>query len=297
MEGIMVLEKNWSGRLFDIAIYLLLGLIGLLCLLPLIHLVAVSLSNRSASVGGFVTLWPVGFTLGNYQEILSAGPVYRALLVTVERVVLGTAINMVLTVLAAYPLSKSAQEFRGRNVFMWVLLVALLFNGGLIPWFLVIRNLGLLNTIWALVLHDALPIWNVILLMNFFRELPRELEEAAIIDGASYWDTLFHIYLPLSVPALATLTLFAAVTHWNSWFDGMVLITKNENYPIMSFLRTVVIDLNLQVLSVNPQDLYNLSDRSIRAANIVVATLPILFAYPFLQRYFIHGIRLGAVKG
>jgi putative aldouronate transport system permease protein len=293
----MVLEKNWSSRLFDIAIYLLLGVIGLVCLLPLIHLVAVSLSNRSASVGGFVTLWPIGLTLRNYQEILSAGPVYRALLVTGERVVLGTAINMVLTVLAAYPLSKSAQEFRGRNVFMWMLLVALLFNGGLIPWFLVIRNLGLLNTLWALVLHDALPIWNVILLMNFFRELPRELEEAAIIDGASYWDTLFRIYLPLSVPALATLTLFSAVGHWNAWFDGMVLITKNENYPIMTFLRTVVIDLNLQILSVNPQDLYNLSDRSIRAANIVVATLPILLVYPFLQRYFIHGIRLGAVKG
>src|SRR5262245_6920988 len=293
----MVLEKSWSGRLFDIGIYLVLGLIGLLCVLPLIHLVAVSLSNRSASVGGFVTLWPIGLTLRNYQEILSAGPVYRALLVTGERVVLGTAINMALTVLAAYPLSKSSREFRGRNVFMWMLLVALLFNGGLIPWFLVIRNLGLLNTIWALVLHDALPIWNVILLMNFFRELPRELEEAAIIDGASYWDTLFHIYLPLAVPALATLTLFSAVGHWNAWFDGMVLITRSENYPIMTFLRTVVIDLNLQILSVNPQDLYNLSDRSIRAANIIVATLPILLVYPFLQRYFIHGIRLGAIKG
>jgi putative aldouronate transport system permease protein len=293
----MVVAKNWSSRLTDIAIYLLLGLIGLICLLPLLHIVAVSLSNRSASQGGFVTLWPVGFTWQNYREILAAGPVYRALLVSTERVVLGTAINMVLTVLAAYPLSKSAQEFKGRNWFMWILLVALLFNGGLIPWFLAIRSLGLLNSIWALVLHDALPIWNVILLMNFFRELPRELEEAAIIDGASYWETLLHIYLPLSVPALATLTLFSAVTHWNSWFDGMVLITKNENYPIMTFLRTVVIDLNLQALSVNPEDLLNLSDRSIRAANIVVATLPILLVYPFLQRYFIHGIRLGSVKG
>lgn len=293
----MVLERTWTSRLFDIALYLLLGAIGLACLLPLIHLVAVSLSNRSASVGGFVTLWPIGLTAQNYQEILAAGPVYRALLVTVERVVLGTGLNMVLTVLAAYPLSRSAQEFRGRNLFMWILLIALLFNGGLIPWFLTIRSLGLLNTLWALILHDALPIWNVILLMNFFRELPRELEEAAIIDGASHWDTLFRIYLPLSVPALATLTLFSAVGHWNAWFDGMVLITKNENYPIMTFLRTVVVDLNLQILSVNPQDLYNLSDRSIRAANIVVATLPILIVYPFLQRYFIHGIRLGAVKG
>jgi putative aldouronate transport system permease protein len=293
----MVVAKNWSSRLSDIVIYLLLTLVGVFCLLPLIHIVAVSLSNRSASVGGFVTLLPIGFTWQNYQEILSAGPVYRALLVSVQRVVLGTAINMVLTILAAYPLSKSASEFKGRNWFMWILVIALLFNGGLIPWFLVIRSLGLLNTIWALVLHDALPIWNVILLMNFFRELPRDLEEAAIIDGASHWDVLFRIYLPLSVPALATLTLFAAVGHWNAWFDGMVLITKNENYPIMTFLRTVVIDLNLQALSVNPEDLYNLSDRSIRAANIVVATLPILIVYPFLQRYFIHGIRLGAVKG
>jgi putative aldouronate transport system permease protein len=180
---------------------------------------------------------------------------------------------------------------------MWIVIIALLFNGGLIPWFLVVRNLGLINTLWALILPPALPIWNVILLMNFFREIPRELEEAAIMDGASYWDTLRHITIPLSVPALATLTLFAAVFHWNSWFDGMVLITKNSQYPIMTFLRTVVIDLNLQVLSVNIEDIYNLSDRSIRAANIIVATLPILAVYPFLQRYFIHGIRLGAVKG
>jgi putative aldouronate transport system permease protein len=248
-------------------------------------------------MGGFVTLWPIGFTWQNYQEVLTAGPVYQAFLVSVQRTVLGTAINMAMTILAAYPLSKRPREFKGRNWFMWIVIIALLFNGGLIPWFLVVRNLGLINTLWALVLPGALPIWNVILLMNFFREIPRELEEAAIIDGASYWDTLLRLYLPLSAPALATLTLFAAVFHWNSWFDGMILITKNSQYPIMTFLRTVVIDMNLQILSVNIEDIYNLSDRSIRATNIIVATLPILVVYPFLQRYFIHGIRLGAVKG
>ena len=135
------------------------------------------------------------------------------------------------------------------------------------------------------------------LLMGYYRSLPRELEEAAIIDGASYWGTLFYIFLPLSVPALATLTLFAAVFHWNAWFDGMILILDNSKYPIMTFLRTIVVDMNMQVLSVNIEDIFNLSDRSIRAANIVVATVPILLVYPFLQRYFIHGIRLGAVKG
>jgi putative aldouronate transport system permease protein len=293
----MVIEKSWANRLFDFTNYLLLALFGLACLLPMIHLLAVSLSNRSASMGGFVTLWPIGFTGQNYAEILAAGPVYQAFLISVQRTVFGTAINMALTVLAAYPLSKTPREFKGRNWFMWILVVALLFNGGLIPWFLVIRNLGLLNSLWALILPGALPIWNVILLRNFFREIPKQLEEAAIIDGASYWNTLWHIFLPLSVPALATLTLFAAVGHWNAWFDGMILITRNALYPIMTFLRTVVIDMNLQILSVNNEDIYNLSDRSIRAANIVVATVPILLVYPFLQRYFIHGIRLGAVKG
>jgi putative aldouronate transport system permease protein len=293
----MIQEKSLASRLFDIAIYLFLFLFGLACLLPMIHIIAVSLSNRSASMGGFVTLWPIGTTFSNYLEILEAGPVYRAFLVSIQRTVFGTIINMTLTVLAAYPLSKTPQEFRGRTFFMWFVLVAMLFSGGLIPWFLVIRNLGLLNSLWALILPGALPIWNVILMMNFFRDIPKELEEAAIIDGASYWGTLVHVYLPLSVPALATLTLFAAVGHWNAWFDGMILIMDNSKYPIMTFLRTVVVDMNMQVLSINVEDIYNLSDRSIRAANIVVATVPILIVYPFLQRYFIHGIRLGAVKG
>jgi putative aldouronate transport system permease protein len=293
----MIRERNFASRLFDAANILFLLLFGLVCLLPLVHVVAISLSDRAASMGGFVTLWPIGFTTRNYAEILKAGPVYTAFLISVQRTVLGTALNMAMTVLAAYPLSKTAKELRGRDVFMWILVFAMLFNGGLIPWFLVVRKLGLLNSLWALILPGALPIWNVILLMNFFREIPKELEEAAIIDGASYWRTLWHIYLPLSVPALATLTLFAAVFHWNAWFDGMVLIMDNAKYPIMTFLRTVVVDMNLQVLSINIEDIYNLSDRSVRAANIVVATIPILIVYPFLQRYFIHGIRLGAVKG
>lgn len=293
----MIREHSLASRLFDVVNFLFLLLFGLLCLLPLVHVVAVSFSHRAASMGGFVTLWPVGFTTQNYQEILKAGPVYQAFLVSVQRTVLGTLLNMTMTVLAAYPLSKTSRELRGRDVLMWIFLFAMLFSGGLIPWFLVIRSLGLLNTLWALILPGALPIWNVILLMNFFREIPKELEEAAIIDGASYWRTLWHIYLPLSVPALATLTLFAAVFHWNAWFDGMILIMENAKYPIMTFLRTVVVDMNLQVLSINIEDIYNLSDRSIRAANIVIATIPILIIYPFLQRYFIHGIRLGAVKG
>ena len=293
----MIEDKGLGSRLFDIFNHLLLLALGLLCLAPIVHIFAVSLSHRAASAGGFVTFWPIGFTTRNYREIFRAVTVYRSFMISVQRTVFGTALNMLLTVLTAYPLSRTAQEFRGRDVFMWILLFAMLFSGGLIPWFLVIRSLGLLNTLGALILPGALPLWNVILMMNFFRDVPKELEEAAIIDGASHWKILYHVYLPLSLPALATLTLFAAVGHWNSWFDGMILMTDNSKYPMQTFLRTVIVEPNIQELGIDARDLYELSDRSIRAATIFVSTVPILIVYPFLQRYFITGIRLGAIKG
>ncbi|HLH73421.1 MAG TPA: carbohydrate ABC transporter permease [Chloroflexota bacterium] len=293
----MVENKSFAARFFNVLNHSLLVFGALLCFLPMVHLLALSLSDRAASDGGFVTLWPLGFTLISYQKVLAAGAFFNAFLISVDRTVLGTAINMALTVLTAYPLSKPAREFKGRNVFMWLMLFAMLFSGGLIPWFLVIRNLGMLDTLWALVIPSALPIWNVIIMMNFFREIPRELEEAAVIDGANHWQVLYHVYLPLSGAALATLTLFAAVTHWNAWFDGLVLMTHASNYPLQTFLRTVVVELDLTQVLRDPSDFALFSDRSIQAAQILVTTLPILVVYPFLQRYFIAGIKLGAVKG
>ena len=172
----------------------------------------------------------------------------------------------------------------------------MLFDGGLIPSFLVVRSLGLLNTLGALVLPNAVPIFSVILMMNFFRDVPKELEESALIDGASHWKVLWYIYIPMSLPAIATLTLFASVNHWNAWFDGLIYMTDTANYPMQTFLRSVVVELDLTKVGINPQDLQRLSDRAIRGAQIVVATVPILIVYPFLQRYFIAGIKLGAVK-
>jgi putative aldouronate transport system permease protein len=293
----LVESKSFGTRFFNVTIHSLLALGALLCFLPMVHLLALSLSDRAASDGGFVTLWPIGFTTVSYQKVLGAGAFFNAFFISVDRTVLGTAINMVLTVLTAYPLSRTPREFKGRSVFMWVIVFAMLFNGGLIPWFLVIRNLGMLDTLWALIIPNALPIWNVIIMMNFFREIPRELEEAAVIDGANHWQVLYHVYLPLSGAALATLTLFAAVGHWNAWFDGLVLMTHASNYPLQTFLRTVVVDLDLTQVLRDPSDFTMFSDKSIRAAQILVTTLPILIVYPFLQRYFIAGIKLGAVKG
>jgi len=293
----MVEERGWGSRLFGMFNHVFLGLFGFLCLVPIVHILAVSFSNRAASSGGFVTLWPLGFTTKNYTEILGSPPVYQAFAISMQRTVFGTVLNMLLTVLTAYPLSKTAEKFRGRNVFMWGVVFAMLFSGGLIPWFLVIRQLKMLNTLWALIIPGAIPIWNVILMMNFFRGIPIELEEAAVIDGASHWKILYYVYLPLSLPALATLTLFSAVGHWNSWFDGMVLMTDNAKYPMQTFLRTVVVELDLTKLSLDSRDIYELSNRSAKAATIFVSTVPILIVYPFLQRYFITGIRLGAIKG
>lgn len=292
----MVKDQGIGSRLFDILNYLLMGAFALACVLPLLHIFAVSLSGRAPATGGFVSFWPVDFTLENYAEVMGSPVFFRSLLISVIRTVGGTFINMTLIILTAYPLSKSSKVFRGRYIIMWFFLFGMLFDGGLIPTFLVIRSLGLINTLWALILPNALPIFSMILMMNFFRDIPKELEEAAIIDGASHWAVLWRIYLPLSLPAIATLTLFAAVNQWNAWFDGLIYMTDAANYPLQTFLRTVVVELDLTNVGMNPQTLMELSDRAIRGAQIIVATVPILVVYPFLQRYFIHGIRLGAVK-
>ena len=293
----MIEEKNWFSRFFDVFNYVVLVLIACLCILPLIHIIAVSFSSTAPSMGGFVTFWPIGFTMENYPRVIGAAAFHQSFLISLERTILGTAINLSLIVLVAYPLSKSSQEFKGRTIFLWIFLFAMMFNGGLIPTFLVVRKLGLIDSIWSLILPGAVQIWSIFLMMNFFRDLPKEIEEAALIDGASHWQILFYIYLPLSLPALATLALFAAVGHWNAWFDGAIYMTKAANYPLQTFLRTIVVQLDLSRLGVDPRDLAQLSNRSVKASQIIVTIIPILLVYPFLQRYFISGIRLGSVKG
>ena len=292
----MIRDSNPFSRLFDGFNYGFLVVFALLCLAPMVHILAVSLSGRAPATAGFVSFFPIDFTLENYEEVMGSRTFFRSFVISVLRVLTGTSLNMVLIILTAYPLSKSSRAFRGRSLFIWFFVFAMLFNGGLIPLFLVVRSLGLLNTLGSLVLPGALPIFSMILMMNFFRSVPKELEESALIDGASHWRVLWHIYIPLSLPAIATLTLFSAVNHWNAWFDALIYMTDVANYPMQTYLRTIVVELDLTNVGIDPRDLQRLSDRAIRGAQIVVATVPILVVYPFLQRYFISGIRLGAVK-
>jgi putative aldouronate transport system permease protein len=296
----MIEDKSWGWRVFKAFNYLVLSIVGLICLVPLFHFLAVSFSDRAATVGGLVALWPIRFTTASYDLVLRAPVFYHSLIVSVQRIVLGVSLQMAITVLMAYPLSKTAKSFKGRNVFMWLLLIGLFTDWGIIPWWLVIRSLGLMNSVWALIIPPAMAPMSVILMMNFFREIPQELDDAARIDGASHWRRLFQIYIPLSIPAIATLTLFSIVFHWNSWFDGMVLINDVNQQPLQTFLRSVVIGLDTSYLAM-PQRMQEefllFSERSIRAASVFLSMVPVLVVYPFLQRYFVTGIKLGSVKG
>ena len=295
----MIADKSLGWRVLKVVNYIVLSLLGLICILPLAHFLAVSFSDRAATVGGLVTLWPIRFTTASYELVLEAPLFYRSLLVSTQRIILGVSLQMAVTILTAYPLSKTARRFKGRNIFMWLLLVGLFTDWGIIPWWLIIRNLGLMNKIWALVIPPAMSPYNVILMMNFFREIPKELDDAARIDGASHWRRLFNIYIPLSLPAIATLTLFSVVFHWNSWFDGMVLIYDVNKLPLQTFLRSVVIGLDTSNLAMQAGSAQFLlySDRSIRAASIFLSIIPVLILYPLLQGYFVTGIKLGSVKG
>jgi len=295
------MQKMTRGeKIFLVFNYVILSLVALLCLFPLIHVLAISFSAKSAVAAGVVRLWPVDFTLASYKYVSNRPEFSRSLLISIKRVFLGLLVNMFLTIITAYPLSKEDKQFHSRTIIVWVFVFTMLFGGGLIPWYMTIRATGLLDTIWALIIPGAVPVYNVVLLLNFFRSLPKELEEAALIDGASQWDILWKIYVPLSLPALATLTLFTAVGHWNSWFDGLILMNRPENYPLQSYLQTIIVQqTNVAGSFLQSEDwriLAVISDRTIKAAQIFLGALPILVIYPFLQRYFMKGIVLGSLK-
>lgn len=293
-----MLEHYTAGRRAFLAFnYFFLTCLGVLCILPIIHVLAISLSSSNAVQAGYVKLWPVEATLASYEYVMGKKAFFDSILVTLKRVGIGLPANMLLTVLIAYPLSKDTKKFGMRTVYVWVFVITILFSGGLIPLYMIIKYTGIMDTIWALVLPGAVPVFNVILLLNFFRNLPKELEEAAFIDGAGHWVTLWRIFIPLSLPSLATITLFTIVGHWNSWFDGLIFMNSPSHYPLQSYLQTVVINRDLTLVSsADINSLSEINDRTAKAAQIFLGALPILLVYPFLQRFFMKGIVLGSVK-
>lgn len=289
-------RQSVSYRIFSGFNYAFLLIVSLLCIMPLIHILAVSLSGKAPASANLVGLWPIQFTFDAYEKTLVNDNFLRALWLAVERTALGTGISMLVIFLTAYPLSKEDSFFRGRSVYAWFFVFTMLFSGGMVPSYILIQKLHMMNTMWALVLPTAVNVWLLILMLNFFRTVPKELEEAALIDGASHLRTLVSVYLPISLPAIATLSLFNMVGHWNSWFDGMLYITEYDKYPLATFLQTIIVQQDLSKVNVRPEDLENIAQRTVKAAQIFIGALPILLVYPFLQRYFVKGIVLGAVK-
>jgi putative aldouronate transport system permease protein len=282
----------------DLLIHFILILAAVSCLFPLIHILAVSFSSPGPAMAGQVGLWPEQFTADAYKYIATRVEFWRAMGVTLRRVGLGLVINSILTVLCAYPLSKTVRRFPQRKWYVAYFLWAMLFSGGLIPTYMTVYKTGLMGTIWALVLPGAVPLFNVIVLLNFFRDIPDEIEEAAFIDGASHWTVLFRIYLPLSTASLATVTLFVIIGHWNAWFDGLIYNNRAEGYPLQSYMQTVLVAMDFSRLNFDEiLRMARISDRTIKASQVFLGCMPVLLVYPFLQRYFTKGLVLGSVKG
>jgi putative aldouronate transport system permease protein len=277
--------------------YTILLFLAAICVFPFIHTVAISLSGSLPVMAGDVGLWPLDFTLDSFKKLLFQKNFSLAIMTTIKRIVLGVMTNFIMTILVAYPLSKENKAFKFRTLYVWFFIVTMLVNGGVIPWYLTIRGLGLIDNIWALILPGAVPIFSVVILLNYFRGLPKELEEAAKIDGARHLQILINVFIPISYPALATITLFSFLNHWNSWFDGMILMNSTKNYPLQSFLKQFVGQTNAELFSnLDVLVFPKISEQTVKAALIVVSVVPIIIVFPFFQKFFKAGLVMGSVK-
>jgi len=290
------MKRSAGTRVADGIIVMIVGLAVLMCILPILHVVAVSFSSRSAVLAGIVSLWPVEATVETYRYVIGDVTMIRALFFTIGLTVVYTALAMVISVAGAYALTK--KRLKGRNFFLLMFIFTLYFNGGIIPTYLLIKGMGLLNRFWALVIPGSLSVFNLIILKTFFGSIPVSLEESAYIEGANELQILLRIILPLSGPVLATISLFYAVGRWNGLQDALFYITNPKLYPLQLKLYQII--QNSQSLDIQQAESTgsgNQLSESVKAASIVFATAPIVLVYPFLQRYFIKGVMLGSIKG
>lgn len=286
------LVRGIEDRIFDVIVYSILLLVGLATLFPMMYVVSVSITPMSEVLknGGFVVI-PQSVTFDAYKELLGNSAIPRAFSVTLFITVVGTAINMVLTVLMAYPLSRKTLPLR--SFLLLVIAFTMLFSGGLIPLYLVVKATGLLNTVWAMIIPGAIGAFNILIMKSFFENLPEELFESARIDGAKEWRVLLQMVIPLSVPVLITVGLFYVVGHWNSFFSAIMYITDRKLHPIQVIVR------NILTKSLNPVENFEvpLPTEAVQMASVIIACLPVMVVYPFVQKYFTQGAMIGSIKG
>lgn len=300
----MAIKQSKSRKAFVVINYFLLGLLAIICIFPFIHLLAVSLSGDEFTSAGLVSIFPRGFTFDAYKILATKPEFFKAFGISVARTVLGTALALLVIILTAYPLSKSNKVLKGRTAIAWVFVFTMFFGGGLASQYILYLNLGLIDNFLVYILPGACDVWFVLMLMNYFRGIPKEIEEAALIDGCNHFQILFRIFVPISVPVIVTIVLFTAVGHWNSWFDGIFFMSDTTLYPLQSYLYTMIESSDPSKLASNGtltpeqiESLKNLGSKNLQAAQIFLGMLPITLVYPFLQKYFIKGITIGSVKG
>ncbi|MGO4539874.1 carbohydrate ABC transporter permease [Paenibacillus sp. 2TAB19] len=291
------MRDRQASRSFDVINVIAIIFFVLLCLAPFLHILAISLSSSRAIMSGEVSLIPVEFNWSSYKQVFSDVSMIRSLGFTIMMTLLFTVLCMLMTIAAAYPLAKT--KLKGRKIVMFIIVITMFFSGGIIPEYMLVRNLNLLDSIWALVLPGLISPFYLIILITFMQNIPDSLEESAEIDGSSYFRTLVSIIVPLSLPVIATLSLFYGVGRWNGFTDTLMYITSPEMYPLQLKLYQLVqnnmVSELMQMEGASGQSM--LQPESLKAASVIFATVPILLVYPWLQRYFVSGVMLGAVKG
>ena len=294
------MKKSKSRIAFEIINYIIISFLTLSCIVPILNILAFSFSSSQAIIENRVSLLPVDFTLEAYKFVMNSAEFWRSMLVTVVRVLIGVPLNLIMIILVAYPLSKSQLKFPARKWYVAFMICVMLFNGGLMPTYFIVAKTGLIDSIWSLLLPQAVPIFSCIVMMNFFRGIPEELEESAILDGANPLQVLTKIYLPISKPSIATVTLFSLILHWNSWFDGLIYSNHTTNYPLQSYLQTLVVSTAQSMQNMDADSMLammNVNQTNMQCAQIFVSIIPLMIVYPFLQKYFTTGLTLGSVKG
>lgn len=292
-------SQSTGDILFNVVNYTLLSLLTICTIYPFWNLLAISLNESGDTLRGQVYLWPNVFTLDNYKVVFQNDALLGATLRSITRTVLGTGLSLICSVMLAYTLSR--KEFILRKAINWIMILSMYVSGGLIPTYMLIKNIGLTNSFWVYIIPGLISVFNVIIIRSYFDQLPDGLIEASRIDGANEFQTLFRIVLPVSMPVLATITLFVSVGHWNSWFDNYMYNTR-ENLNLLQYeLMKILMQSTQQVTSnatgsLAGETLRQITPQSIRATMTIIVTLPILFVYPFLQKYFIQGIMIGAIK-
>lgn len=292
-------NQSISQRMFNVFNYTFFILMGITTIFPFLNLIAKSFSSEKALISGKVTIFPVEFQTGTYKFVLGNPQFLNAFKISILVTLIGTVLGVLMTITIAYPLSKP--HLKGRRWILLYYVFAMIFNGGLIPTYLVMQKLNLVNNFWVLILPVLVNVYNMLIMKNYFESLPDSLEESARIDGASTFEILFKIILPLSKPVLATIGLFFAVAHWNSYYNAMIYITKVDLKPLQLYLKELVSSTKdvLDQAGYEPDinGMFNSSPEAVQAASIVAATVPIIVVYPFLQKYFVKGVLIGSVKG